>query len=323
MRSRDERAGARTPGQPRWYRGSRLPSLGVNPRRGRLPLLCSAPNGRCTDMSITDQLVSLRDEGLAAVAAASDLASLDAVRVDYLGKKGSLTASFEAWGRCPPRSARPRARSPTRSASRSRPHSQSASRCSRPRARGADRRGGSRRDAAGPRDAPSAAAISSSRSPRRSSTSSSAWATRSPRGPRSSSTTTTSPRSTRRRTTRRAAWPTRSTCATFPARSRRIAGRKRRSAAHADEPGAGARHGEPEAADLRARAGQGLPPRHRRPEPPAAIHADRGPCRRRGHHVRRPQGHAGPRLQGDLRPRRARVSARTSSRSPSRPPRST
>ena len=42
-------------------------------------------------MSITDQLVSLRDEGLAAIAGATDLAALDAVRVEYLGKKGSLT----------------------------------------------------------------------------------------------------------------------------------------------------------------------------------------------------------------------------------------
>ena len=49
-------------------------------------------------MSITDQLVSLRDEGLAAVARAADLAELDLVRVEYLGKKGSLTSILRGLG---------------------------------------------------------------------------------------------------------------------------------------------------------------------------------------------------------------------------------
>ena len=49
-------------------------------------------------MSITDQLVSLRDEGLTAVAGASDLAALDLVRVEYLGKKGSLTSILRGLG---------------------------------------------------------------------------------------------------------------------------------------------------------------------------------------------------------------------------------
>jgi len=49
-------------------------------------------------MSITDQLVSLRDEGLAAIAGASDLATLDVVRVTYLGKKGSLTGILRGLG---------------------------------------------------------------------------------------------------------------------------------------------------------------------------------------------------------------------------------
>ncbi len=49
-------------------------------------------------MSITDQLVSLRDEGLAAIVAADDLATLDAVRIEYLGKKGSLTGILRGLG---------------------------------------------------------------------------------------------------------------------------------------------------------------------------------------------------------------------------------
>ena len=49
-------------------------------------------------MSITDQLVSLRDEGLAAIVGASDLATLDVVRVMYLGKKGSLTSILRGLG---------------------------------------------------------------------------------------------------------------------------------------------------------------------------------------------------------------------------------
>jgi phenylalanyl-tRNA synthetase alpha chain len=49
-------------------------------------------------MSILDELEALRADGLAAVAAASDLASLDAVRVGYLGKKGSLTGVLRGLG---------------------------------------------------------------------------------------------------------------------------------------------------------------------------------------------------------------------------------
>ncbi len=52
-------------------------------------------------MSITDQLVSLRDDGLSAIAAATDLAALDAVRVEYLGKKGSLTGILRGLGTLP------------------------------------------------------------------------------------------------------------------------------------------------------------------------------------------------------------------------------
>ena len=47
-----------------------------------------------------------------------------------------------------------------------------------------------------------------------------------------------------------------------------------------------------EAADLHDLPGHRLPPGHGRRQPPAAVHAGRGPRRRRGHHLWRPQGHA-------------------------------
>ena len=56
-------------------------------------------------------------------------------------------------------------------------------------------------------------------------------------------------------------------------RARRV----RRAAAHADLRRAGARDGGPEAAHLRDRARQGVPPRRGRPLPPAAVPPDRGP----------------------------------------------
>jgi phenylalanyl-tRNA synthetase alpha chain len=52
-------------------------------------------------MSITDQLVHLRDEGLSAVAAAADVNALEAVRVGYLGRQGSLTAILRGLGTLP------------------------------------------------------------------------------------------------------------------------------------------------------------------------------------------------------------------------------
>jgi phenylalanyl-tRNA synthetase alpha chain len=52
-------------------------------------------------MSITDQLDLQRTDGLAAIAAAADLGALDAVRVEYLGKKGSLTAVLRGLGTLP------------------------------------------------------------------------------------------------------------------------------------------------------------------------------------------------------------------------------
>lgn len=52
-------------------------------------------------MSITDQLVSMRDTALAAISSAGDLAALDAVRVEFLGKKGSLTSILRGLGQLP------------------------------------------------------------------------------------------------------------------------------------------------------------------------------------------------------------------------------
>jgi phenylalanyl-tRNA synthetase alpha chain len=49
-------------------------------------------------MSLVDEMRALRDEGLAAIAAAPDLAALDAARVAFLGKKGSLTGVLRGLG---------------------------------------------------------------------------------------------------------------------------------------------------------------------------------------------------------------------------------
>ncbi|MGB4593959.1 MAG: phenylalanine--tRNA ligase subunit alpha [Coriobacteriia bacterium] len=49
-------------------------------------------------MGIADELQALRDEAIAAVAAAADLDSLEGVRVAYLGKRGSLTAVLRGLG---------------------------------------------------------------------------------------------------------------------------------------------------------------------------------------------------------------------------------
>jgi len=51
-----------------------------------------------TRMALIDELRRLRDEGLAAITAADDLVTLEAVRVALLGKKGSLTAALRGLG---------------------------------------------------------------------------------------------------------------------------------------------------------------------------------------------------------------------------------
>jgi phenylalanyl-tRNA synthetase alpha chain len=50
---------------------------------------------------LTDQLERLRDETQAAVAAAPDVATLDRIEVEVLGKKGSLTGVLRAFGQLP------------------------------------------------------------------------------------------------------------------------------------------------------------------------------------------------------------------------------
>ncbi|MDO8963334.1 MAG: phenylalanine--tRNA ligase subunit alpha [Coriobacteriia bacterium] len=49
-------------------------------------------------MSLIEELQQLREAGVAAIAAADDLTALDAVRVAYLGKKGSLTGILRGLG---------------------------------------------------------------------------------------------------------------------------------------------------------------------------------------------------------------------------------
>ena len=68
---------------------------------------------------------------------------------------------------------------------------------------------------------------------------------------------------------------------------------RRDRAAHAHEPGPGAHDADPAAADPDRRARPRVSPR-RRPDALADVHADRRARRRRGHFVRRSQGHAAP-----------------------------
>ncbi|MEA2609159.1 MAG: phenylalanyl-tRNA synthetase alpha chain, partial [Chloroflexota bacterium] len=51
---------------------------------------------------LTRELESLRDEALAAIAAGSDVAALDAIDLDVLGKKGRLTGVLRGIGALPP-----------------------------------------------------------------------------------------------------------------------------------------------------------------------------------------------------------------------------
>ena len=57
---------------------------------------------------MTDDLAALRDETLAKVEAAADLAALDAVRVAALGKNGAVTALMKGLGAVPPESRKER-----------------------------------------------------------------------------------------------------------------------------------------------------------------------------------------------------------------------
>jgi phenylalanyl-tRNA synthetase alpha chain len=51
-----------------------------------------------SDVTLIDELQALREGGLASIAAATDLAELEAVRVSLLGKKGSLTSVLRGLG---------------------------------------------------------------------------------------------------------------------------------------------------------------------------------------------------------------------------------
>ena len=131
-------------------------------------------------------------------------------------------------------------------------------------------------------------------------TSSSASASPSWRAPRSRPSTTTSTRSTTAPHTPRGRAPTPST--SQATRARPPAGRA--GAAHAHLADAGARDGGAPAAAVRGDPRTRLPTRLRR-HAHAAVPPDRGARRRRGHHARRPQGHA-----AGVRPRGLRRRAR-------------
>ena len=69
-----------------------------------------------------ENLVQLRDDALAGLAAAADADALEAWRVRYLGRKGgALTEAMTFWAACPGRSVRPTASLRTRSKRRWRP----------------------------------------------------------------------------------------------------------------------------------------------------------------------------------------------------------
>ena len=78
--------------------------------------------------------------------------------------------------------------------------------------------------------------------------------------------------------------------------------RVQRPPAHADLGRAGAHDGDARAAHLHDLPRPGVPPRRGRPVPPAAVPPGGGPRRGQGHHVRRPEGHAGRLHQGHVRP---------------------
>ena len=52
-------------------------------------------------MALVDELSQLKDETLAAIAAAGDTSALEQVRVGVLGKKGSLTGYLRSMGQVP------------------------------------------------------------------------------------------------------------------------------------------------------------------------------------------------------------------------------
>ena len=83
---------------------------------------------------LTRDLEGLRDEARASIAAAGDVATLEAIELDVLGRKGRLTLCFVGSARCRRRIGPRSGRSRTRSAARSRRRSPSAAATSAERA---------------------------------------------------------------------------------------------------------------------------------------------------------------------------------------------
>ena len=113
---------------------------------------------------LTRELETLRDEALAAIAAAPDVAALEAIELDVLGKKGRLTGVLRGIGALPGRGPaarrRGRQRRPRRDRSRPRGAGDGAARLG---ARGAARRRGGRCHDARPARSPAARSTRASR----------------------------------------------------------------------------------------------------------------------------------------------------------------
>ena len=116
---------------------------------------------------LTRDLEALRDEALAAVAAADDVPTLEAIELDVLGRKGRLTLVLRGIGALPPED-RPKVGAIANEV-RGAIEAALAERgggAPRLRARGAPRRRGCRRHDARPPDPPRHASTRSSRRPR-------------------------------------------------------------------------------------------------------------------------------------------------------------
>jgi len=81
-------------------REPQLSSLGMYLGRvvGSLFYCQALTEGHEQHMGVAEELIAQRDEALAAIAAAPDVPALEAVRVGYLGKKGSLTGVLRGLG---------------------------------------------------------------------------------------------------------------------------------------------------------------------------------------------------------------------------------
>ena len=194
----------------------------------------SGPNTSYDPVEVTpldaDQVEAMREQALAAIAAAGDLAELKPVRLAHAGDRSPLALANREIGALPPQAARTRPASGSARPGGGERGARGPAGRARGRARRADaRRGGGRRHpaddrAACRRAAPAHHAGGADRRRLRR-----AWATRSPTGPRSRPSGSTSTRSTSARTTRRAPCRTRSSSTR----------RRRRRAAHPHLAGAG------------------------------------------------------------------------------------